>query len=159
MRAVSPLVAQHADRAMSLDAGSLHAVLRLLHIGGGLLAFAVAPLALLATKGSRRHILAGRCFTLGMAAAAVPGLLLALHPGVPPGLHLTSMLAAYVVAWDFVWAQFIPVLPSYAEELTWRPSAPRPSCRPVDASPTHEPGRCLRGFDRRSRAGAGHGLS
>jgi hypothetical protein len=103
---------------MSLDAGSLHAVLRLLHIGGGLLAFAVAPLALLATKGSRRHILAGRCFTLGMAAAAVPGLLLALHPGVPPGLHLTSMLAAYVVAWDFVWAQFIPVLPSYAQELT-----------------------------------------
>lgn len=38
-----------------------YTVLRVLHGGGGWLAFVVAPLALLTIKGSRRHILAGQC--------------------------------------------------------------------------------------------------
>jgi len=53
-------------------------LLKVLHIAGGLLAFAVAPLALLAVKGSRRHIVAGRCFALGMGIAAIAGIALTL---------------------------------------------------------------------------------
>jgi hypothetical protein len=45
-------------------------VLQGLHVGGGWLAFGAAPLALLAVKGSRRHVLAGRTFLLAMTPAS-----------------------------------------------------------------------------------------
>jgi hypothetical protein len=53
---------------------SLHAILRSLHMTGALLAFAGAPLALLAVKGSRRHVVAGRAFVGGMALLVPMGL-------------------------------------------------------------------------------------
>ena len=56
----------------------VHAVFRVLHMVGGFLAFAAAPLALLAVKGSRRHILAGRFFTIGMGMAAASAILLSV---------------------------------------------------------------------------------
>jgi hypothetical protein len=51
--------------------------LQVLHVGGGWLAFGSAPIALLAHKGSRRHVVAGRCFVLGLAVGVTDGLLLA----------------------------------------------------------------------------------
>jgi len=52
-------------------------VLQGLHVGGGWLAFGSAPIALLARKGSRRHIVAGRCFVLALTVGITAGLLLA----------------------------------------------------------------------------------
>ena len=52
-------------------------ILQALHVGGGWLAFGAAPLALLVRKGSRRHILAGRCFVLALTGGITVGLLLA----------------------------------------------------------------------------------
>ena len=51
-----------------------YTVCRVLHVGGGWLAFAAAPLALLAVKGGRLHILAGRCFVLSMATGVAAAL-------------------------------------------------------------------------------------
>jgi hypothetical protein len=53
----------------------MYSVFRVLHPGGAFLAFAAAPVALLAIKGGRWHILAGRVFTLGMVVGATAGLL------------------------------------------------------------------------------------
>lgn len=61
----------------------LHASLRSLHVGGAYLAFAAAPLALLAIKGSRRHILAGTCFALGIGISAAAGVALTFPPDIP----------------------------------------------------------------------------
>jgi hypothetical protein len=55
-----------------------YTVLRALHVGGGWVAFGVAPLALLALKGGRRHVLAGRCFVLSLGTGVTAGVLLAL---------------------------------------------------------------------------------
>jgi hypothetical protein len=54
-----------------------YTMLRVLHVGGGWLAFGIAPIALLALKGSRRHVLAGRGFVLSMATGITAGLILA----------------------------------------------------------------------------------
>jgi len=56
----------------------VRAVFRGLHMVGGFLAFAAAPLALLAVKGSHRHILAGRFFAIGMGMATLSAILLSL---------------------------------------------------------------------------------
>jgi hypothetical protein len=61
----------------------LHTGLRGLHLGGAYLAFAAAPLALLAVKGSRRHIVAGSCFALGIGISAIAGLVLTFPPDIP----------------------------------------------------------------------------
>ena len=53
---------------------SLHAVLRTLHMTGAFLAFAAAPVALLAIKGGRRHVVAGRVFVAGMCLLVPMGL-------------------------------------------------------------------------------------
>ncbi len=55
---------------------ALQTLLRVVHIVGGLLAFAVTPLVLLAFKGSHKHIVAGRCFVLGKGSAAIAGIVL-----------------------------------------------------------------------------------
>jgi hypothetical protein len=52
-------------------------VLQALHVGGGWLAFGLAPVALLVQKGSRRHVWAGRCFLLALTAGITAGLVLA----------------------------------------------------------------------------------
>jgi hypothetical protein len=51
--------------------------LQALHVGGGWLAFGLAPVALLVQKGSRRHVWAGRCFLLALTAGITAGLVLA----------------------------------------------------------------------------------
>jgi hypothetical protein len=53
-------------------------ILQRLHVGGGWLAFGAAPVALLAIKGSRRHVLAGRCFVLALTTGITAGLALAM---------------------------------------------------------------------------------
>lgn len=72
----------------------LHAVLRVLHPAGALVAFAAAPLALLALKGGRRHILAGRCFALGMVLGTTAGLLLSVLDAVLD-LFLLGLVALF----------------------------------------------------------------
>jgi len=52
-------------------------ILQGLHVGGGWLAFGAAPLALLAVKGSRRHVIAGRCFLAALTIGITAGLVLA----------------------------------------------------------------------------------
>jgi hypothetical protein len=53
-------------------------VLRLLHVGSGWVAFGAGPIALLALKGSPRHLLAGRCFLLALLTGITAGLGLAV---------------------------------------------------------------------------------
>jgi uncharacterized membrane protein len=86
---------------MTLDA--IHSLLRVLHIAGGVLAFAVAPLVLLAVKGSRRHIVAGRCFVLGMGSAAIAGIVLTLAlPQHDVGLLLLGFTALFFTATGYL---------------------------------------------------------
>ena len=58
-------------------------MLQALHVGGGWLAFGAAPIALFAVKGSRRHVLAGRCFLLALTTGITAGLVLATIDRVP----------------------------------------------------------------------------
>ena len=54
---------------------STHAILLTLHVAAGHLVLGAAAVALLAGKGGRAHVQAGRIFTVGMAivfATAVP---------------------------------------------------------------------------------------
>ncbi len=81
----------------------LYTVFRVLHVGGSFLAFAAAPLALLAIKGSRRHILAGRFFTLGMGTGATAGVLLAgIRPDPVVGLFLLGLVALFFTATGYL---------------------------------------------------------
>jgi hypothetical protein len=74
----------------------MYSVFQVLHPGGAFLAFAAAPLALLAIKGSRWHILAGRVFTIGMAVGAGAGVLLAVYREEPAiSLLLLGLLALF----------------------------------------------------------------
>lgn len=54
-----------------------YTILRGLHMWGDWLAFAVAPVVLVARKGGRRHILYGRCFLVAFTVGITAGLLLA----------------------------------------------------------------------------------
>ena len=71
------------------------------HVGGGWLAFGAAPLALLAVKGSRRHVLAGRCFVLAMTPGIVAGLTLATLDGAA-GLFYFGLLALFLLGSGFL---------------------------------------------------------
>lgn len=76
---------------------------RVLHVGGGWLAFAAAPLALLAVKGGRLHILAGRCFVLSMAAGVTAGILLAtIRPDFVRDLFLLGLLALFFIGTGYL---------------------------------------------------------
>lgn len=70
-------------------------ILQSLHVGGGWLAFGAAPLALLAVKGSRRHVLAGRCFLLAGTTGITAGLVLAAIDGAV-GLFFFGLLALFL---------------------------------------------------------------
>ena len=61
---------------------TLHAVIRTLHMTGAFVAFTGAPIALLALKGGRRHVLAGRAFVLGMWLVVPMGLIVRYPPDV-----------------------------------------------------------------------------
>src|SRR5262245_25220437 len=56
-----------------------YTILRALHVGGGYLAFGIAPIALFTTKGSRIHVLAGRCMLVSMTTGITAGLPLAVN--------------------------------------------------------------------------------
>ncbi len=80
-----------------------YTVFRVLHVGGGWLAFAAAPLALLAIKGSRQHILAGRCFALGLGVGATAGVLLsAIRPDPVFGLLFLGLATLYATGTGYL---------------------------------------------------------
>ena len=80
-----------------------YTVCRVLHVGGGWLAFAVAPLALGAPKGSPRHILAGRCFVVGMGTGAMAGVLLAvIRSDFVLDLFLLGLITLFFVATGYL---------------------------------------------------------
>jgi uncharacterized membrane protein len=76
-------------------------MLQSLHVGGGWLAFVAAPLALLAVKGSRRHVLAGRCFVLAMTPGIAAGLTLATLDGAF-GLFFFGLLALFLLGTGYL---------------------------------------------------------
>jgi hypothetical protein len=76
-------------------------ILQGLHVGGGWLAFGAAPLALLAVKGSRRHVLAGRCFVLAMTPGIVAGLTLATLDGAV-GLFYFGLVALFLLGTGYL---------------------------------------------------------
>jgi len=76
-------------------------ILQGVHVGGGWLAFGAAPLALLALKGSRRHMLAGRCFVLAMTPGILAGLTLATLDGAR-GLFYFGLLALFLLGTGFL---------------------------------------------------------
>jgi hypothetical protein len=80
-----------------------YTVFRILHIGGGWVAFIAAPLALLAVKGSRHHILAGRCFALGLGVGATAGVLLAaIRPDPDYGLLFLGLGTLFAVGTGYL---------------------------------------------------------
>jgi hypothetical protein len=76
-------------------------VLQALHVGGGWLAFGLAPVALLAHKGSRRHVLAGRGFLLALTTGITAGLILAtLDRAV--GLFFFGLLTLFLLGTGYL---------------------------------------------------------
>ncbi len=73
-----------------------YTVCRVLHVGGGWLAFASGAVALGAAKGSRAHILAGRCFALSMAIGVTAGILLSIFRTDPQSTLLFQGIVALV---------------------------------------------------------------
>jgi hypothetical protein len=76
-------------------------ILQGFHVGGGWLAFGAAPLALLAPKGSRRHILAGRCFLLALTAGITAGLILAMIDHAV-GLFFFGLLTLFLLGTGYL---------------------------------------------------------
>jgi len=76
-------------------------ILQGLHVGGGWLAFGAAPVALLALKGSRRHVLAGRCFVLGLTTGITAGLALAMIDRAV-GLFFFGLLALFLLGTGYL---------------------------------------------------------
>jgi uncharacterized membrane protein len=76
-------------------------VLQRLHVGGGWLAFAAAPVALLAVKGSRRHVLAGRCFVLALTTGITAGLALAMIDHAV-GLFFFGLLTLFLLGTGYL---------------------------------------------------------
>ena len=80
-----------------------YTILRVLHVGGGWVAFGVAPVALLALKGGRRHLLAGRCFIWGLATAITAGVLLSvIRPDPVIGLFLFDLLTLFFLGTGYL---------------------------------------------------------
>jgi hypothetical protein len=76
-------------------------VLQALHVGGGWLAFCTAPIAVLVRKGSRRHIVAGRCFVLALIGGITAGLLLATIDGAV-GLFFFGLLTLFLLGTGYL---------------------------------------------------------
>ena len=71
-------------------------ILQALHGGGGWVAFGAAPIALLASKGGRRHIIAGRCFVVALTVGITAGLVLATIDGAV-GLFYFGLLTLFLL--------------------------------------------------------------
>lgn len=79
----------HLTALESIVTEPYYTVFRFLHPAGAFLAFAVAPVVLLTTKGGRRHIIAGRIFVIGMLVGMTAGVLLAgIRSPDPPAWSL-----------------------------------------------------------------------
>jgi hypothetical protein len=76
-------------------------ILQGLHVGGGWLAFAAAPVALLALKGGRRHILAGRCFLLALTTGITAGIALSAIDGAV-GLFFFGLLTLFLLGTGYL---------------------------------------------------------
>ena len=76
-------------------------MLQALHVGGGWLAFGAAPIALLALKGSRRHVWAGRCFLLALTIGITAGLVLATIDGAI-GLFFFGLLTLFLLGTGYL---------------------------------------------------------
>jgi hypothetical protein len=76
-------------------------ILQRLHVGGGWLAFGAAPVALLAIKGSRRHVLAGRCFVLALTTGITAGLALAMIDRAV-GLFFFGLLTLFLLGTGYL---------------------------------------------------------
>jgi hypothetical protein len=76
-------------------------MLQALHVGGGWLAFGAAPIALLAVKGSPRHVWAGRCFLLALTTGITAGLVLATIDGAL-GLFFFGLLTLFLLGTGYL---------------------------------------------------------
>jgi hypothetical protein len=76
-------------------------ILQGLHVGGGWVAFGAAPVALLALKGSRRHVLAGRCFLLALTTGITAGLVLAVIDRAV-GLFFFGLLTLFLLGTGYL---------------------------------------------------------
>ena len=75
----------------------------LLHMGGDWLAFAVAPVVLLARKGGHRHIIYGRCFLVAFTVGIIAGLLLAAIRSEPViGLLLFGLVTLFFLGTGYL---------------------------------------------------------
>jgi hypothetical protein len=80
-----------------------YTALRALHMGGGWLAFAVAPVVLLARKGGHRHIMYGRCFLVAFTVGIIAGLLLAAIRSEPViGLLLFGLVTLFFLGTGYL---------------------------------------------------------
>ena len=81
-----------------------YTTLRALHMGGVWLAFAVAPVVLLARKGGHRHIIYGRCFLLAFTVGIIAGMLLAAIRSEPPiiGLLLFGLVTLFFLGTGYL---------------------------------------------------------
>ena len=80
-----------------------YTVCRVLHVGGGWLAFFAGPLTLGAVKGGRRHILAGRCFVLSLGTGVTAGILLAvIRPDVVLDLFLLGLTTLFFIGTGYL---------------------------------------------------------
>ncbi|HSE66535.1 MAG TPA: hypothetical protein VLB12_06095 [Gemmatimonadales bacterium] len=80
-----------------------YTILRALHMGGAWLAFAVAPVVLLARKGGHRHIIYGRCFLVAFTVGIFAGLLLAAIRSEPViGLLLFGLVTLFFLGTGYL---------------------------------------------------------
>lgn len=80
-----------------------YSVCRVLHGGGGWLAFAIGPLALRTVKGSRSHKLAGRCFVVCMGIGIAAGVLLAsIRPDFVRDLFLLGLVTLFFLGTGYL---------------------------------------------------------
>ena len=76
-------------------------ILRIVHVGGGWVAFGLGPIALATLKGSRRHVWVGRGFLLGMTSGITAGLALAVIDRAPD-LFLFGLLALFLLGTGYL---------------------------------------------------------
>ena len=80
-----------------------YTVLRVLHVGGGWLAFGAAPFALRAVKGGQHHKLAGRCFVACMGTGVIAGILLAtVGPDFVRDLFLLGLMTLFFLGTGYL---------------------------------------------------------